>query len=140
MEVCSAIHTIKRLLVDEDLSDTNRLLSIEYSLPTDDEYCFYSMKDLLLNQAKESGKSSFKLLATMNSRISIFQWCDDEQNFVGMCPDNIYDESKYKNVSYTLEQLPDVIDNAEKYLKSLKENPHFSGSPYFISSLHIMSL
>ncbi|WP_412754960.1 hypothetical protein, partial [Legionella donaldsonii] len=73
--------------------------------------------------------------------INIFQWCDNQYNFIGMCH-SIKFESGEKDytVEYTLEELPDAIDNAEIWLKSIKEKSEFSGSPYFISSLQIMSV
>lgn len=138
MNLQDGIFGIRKILVDTEYTAEERLKQIQYHLPDENyDYKFYSTKKVLLDCAKESGAKKFKLLATMNSNISIFQWCDKENNFLGMCPPK--EAEKFK-VIYTINQLPDVIDNAEKWLKFIKEDIRMSGSPYFVSQLHIMSL
>ena len=138
MELVQGISNIRKILVDTNHTPEEKLKKIEFYLPNKDyDYVFCSSKDLLLKFAIDSGAKRFKLVATMNSNIGIFQWCDQEYNFLGLCPP---DYAKKSKVVYTLKQLPSVIDNAEEWLRSVKENPHMSGSPYFVSDLQLMSL
>ena len=66
------------------------------------------MKDLLLKMAQKSCKNRFRLLAAMNPHPTqwVFMWCDEEQNFIGMCIENL---DKYK-VDYSLWELEKVVD------------------------------
>ncbi|MCK9574749.1 MAG: hypothetical protein WC979_03165 [Candidatus Pacearchaeota archaeon] len=73
-------------------------------------------KDLLLDMAKESGKNRFRLLAGMNETQWIFNWCDAEYNYIGMCTS---DMDKFK-IDYSLDELPDIIDNALSWLERAK--------------------
>lgn len=136
MELRQGINRIRKVLEDKEHSSDYKLEMIGYSLPEDWEYRFISHKSLLLAQARESGDKYFRLLATMNDMINIFNWCESEYNFLGMSVPKGFKKHK---VEYTLDELPDAIDNAERYLKELKEDKSFSGSPYFISHLQLMS-
>lgn len=140
MDIVQGIHRIRQILADSDMPNDQKLQIIGYSLPDKDkEYQFHSTKDLCIRQAKDSGKSKFKLLATMNNQINIFQWNNEEYNFVGMCPNGDYPQNP-DEVIYSLEELPEVIDYAEQWLKRGKETFGNSGSPYFFSDLQIMAL
>lgn len=126
----------------ESLEDNyKRIKSKIESIGNYGDYDFHSSKDMLLKQAANcKPESKFRLLATMNDNITIFNWCNAQFNFIGMCQDETYKSDKDLTVEYTLEQLPEVIDRAEIWLKGVKENSSFSGSPYFISSLQLMSI
>ena len=87
------------------------------------------MKDLNLDMAKESGKNRFRLLAAMNGTVWIFMWCDEEYNFLGMSTSDL---DEYK-VDYTLEELPQVIDNAQSWLDGVKNLPN-------VSNLYVMAI
>ena len=140
MEIVQGIHTIREVLKNDKYDSLEKLKIIGWALPGEDEYKFHSCKDLILEQAKYSFSTKFRLVATMNSQISIFNWCDTEYNFLGMCKDTRYPGEHKCVVEYTEKELPDVIDNAENWLKGVKEGFGFSGSPYFISSLQLMGL
>ena len=78
-------------------------------------------KELILNELDESmkdGKTLFRIIAPMNNRpISIFQWCNDEWNFIGMTT------FKDLKVTYSKEELrDDIIDNALTWLDGIKEH------------------
>ncbi len=140
MDIVQGINRIRGILADNDMPNDYKLQMIGYSLPDKErEYQFHSTKDLCIRQAESSGKSKFKLLATMNNQISIFQWNNEAYNFEGMCQDGDYPTNS-DEVIYSLEQLPEVIDYAEKWLKRGKETFGNSGSPYFFSDLQIMAL
>lgn len=73
------------------------------------------MKELLLKWAQESWKNKFLLIASTNNRNSIFKWHDEEYNFVGMLH---YDN---RECTYSIDELPDMIDNAESWLHGSRE-------------------
>lgn len=136
MNVGQGIFIIRRILSNSELEDSEKLKRIAIFLPDENSYKFYSMKDHILDCAKKSTSKKFRLLASMNDPIIIFNWCNEEHNFIGM--NHIAGDKIYK-IEYTLDELPEVIDNAEKWLKSTNENSHVSGRriPYFISSLQL---
>lgn len=138
MRIEDSIRTIKNILDNDKYPDNYKLMLIEQSFPNMEFYEFISVKDDLLKQAYNSNHTKFRLIAAMNSNPqSIFNWCDDEYNFIGMCIDSEYEQHK---VEYTLDELSDVIDGAESWLKSIKKGKEYSGSPYFISNLEIMGV
>lgn len=97
-------------------------------------------KDWLLEQAIKSGRSEFKLIGKVNDGgLSLMEWCEDAQNFNGMCSDieslTTYKDGDYLRNSYSLEELPDVIDNALEWFNSRKEDIPFSND-----LLHIMAI
>ncbi len=106
MEVTQSIDLIKKVLTDDTDSAERKLERISRFLPSEYRYKFISHKDLLLDSAKESGRTRFRLIATMNSNISIFFWCDEQQNFIGMCPSlNAELEGKYSNGIHHIDNL-----------------------------------
>src|SRR6478735_1165358 len=126
MQIKLGLKQILDILNDNNLSSDKKLSLIDVFLPRKTEYKFVSMKDLLLKQASESKSTKFRLLGTMNDDICIFNWCDEEYNFIGMCPSKEYTDLK---VEYSLDELYEVIDKAEQYLKDSKESENLSGSP-----------
>ena len=141
MDLTSSINNLRRILEDDDPDASFILKRIKMNFPKDEDFKFISHKDLILEQAKESVSTKFRLLATMNGSISIFNWCNVQYNFVGMNNEARHmSEIKDYTVEYTLEELPDVIDSAESWLKSLKESRSHSGSPYMISALQLMGV
>jgi hypothetical protein len=140
MSICNAIFRIQEILKSEKLDAEDKLQMIKAFLPKEEEHKFISHKEILLEQAKNSVSQKFRLLATMNDSINIFNWSNVQYNFIGMNQDSRYTTEKDHTVEYTLEELPEVIDNAEEYLKAVKEGKGFSGSPYMISSLQLMGV
>ena len=108
------------------------------------EYCKNSAnqtKDLLLDFATESKRTKFKLIGRVNtSGLELMEWCDDRQNFDGMCS-SIEDIKQVKNGdyikrTYSLEELPQVIENALRWHNSVKKNNHKFNS----TMLHILAV
>lgn len=108
------------------------------------EYCKNSANqttDLLLNFATESKRTKFKLIGRVNtSGLELMEWCDDIQNFDGMCS-SIEDIKQVKNGNYikrtySLEELPQVIENALRWHNSVKKNNHKFNS----TMLHILAI
>ena len=108
------------------------------------EYCKNSAnqtKDLLLDFATESKRTKFKLIGRVNtSGLELMEWCDDRQNFDGMCS-SIEDIKQVKNGNYikrtySLEELPQVIENALRWHNSVKKNNHKFNS----TMLHILAI
>ena len=95
-----------------------------------------SYKELILKQALESNKERFRLLAAMNNPPQwIFMWCNNDSNFIGMSTFDLDD----KTVDYNLNELPDIIDNAETWLNTLRNMTH-EKDKCFISNLFIMAI
>ena len=67
-------------------------------------------------EAHEGGCEKFMLLCCMNNRETMFRWCDEEQNFIGL--QNEVD-GKY---IYTYHELLEVYDNAIKWIESCRES------------------
>lgn len=136
MSLTASLYSIKRTL-GEPYSDTEKINNIKYYLPNIDEYGYkFSKKDLLLRIAEESGYKKFRLLSNINEGNNIFMWCDEEFNFIGMCPNKIDYEAHHFIVEYGLDELPDIIENAEKWLFGVsKIAPH-----YQIINLEIMGI
>jgi hypothetical protein len=108
------------------------------------EYCKNSgnqTKDLLLEFATKSKRTKFKLIGRVNtSGLELMEWCDDIQNFDGMCS-SIEDIKQAKNGdyikrTYSLEELPQVIENALRWYNSVKKNHHKFNS----TMLHILAV
>jgi hypothetical protein len=80
-----------------------------------------------LELAKESKGTSFKIIAKVNSSgMQLQEWCDEAYNFSPMCS-NIKDDSEYKNGiylkrTYTLEELPNALKNANTWHNNVKKN------------------
>lgn len=140
MEVGKSIFDIRNYLKDENLSDKRKLEFIANAVDNDDRYKFHSTKELLLRWANDSGAKKFRLVATMNSDLYISNWCNAQQNFLGMCFKVYDDDDKDYTVEYTLKELPEMINNAEEWLESLQSKEGISGNPYFISDLQIMKV
>lgn len=130
---------IQNIANDNTISNDTKIGMIWNALSVDkttDNY--HSVKDMLLEQAKDSGKTKFRLLCGMNDIInsSLFNWCDTEDNFIGMCHAQILDECV---VDYTLEELPNVIDNAEQWIIGVKK-PQSSQRSFYTSNIQLMSV
>jgi hypothetical protein len=98
-------------------------------------------KELLLDFAKESKRKKFKLIGRVNtSGLELMEWCNDAYNFDGMCSShhNIKQakDGEYIKRTYTLEELPSVIDNALSWYNSVKKNHHTFNS----TMLHILAI
>lgn len=126
MSLTASIYGIKRTL-EESYSDADKIDGIRFYLPKIEEFGYkYSKKDLLLRIAKDSNYNKFRLLSNINEGNNIFMWCNEEYNFIGMCPDKVYVEREAFVVDYTLEELPDVLDKAESWLFGIsKIAPHY---------------
>ena len=136
MSLTAAIYGIKRTL-DEPYPDADKLDNIKFYLPNIEEFGYkFSKKNLLIRIAEESGYKKFRLLSNINEGNNIFMWCDEEYNFIGMCPHKIDVEAQTFVVEYTIDELPDVIDKAESWLFGIsKIAPH-----YQIINLEIMGV
>ena len=99
--------------------------------------------DGLLQMAKESDKSEFKIIARMNSDgpgYHVFgEWADDANNFAFMCTnekDDIeYKDGDYLKRTYTLEELPQALKNANNWYNNVKAWKHF-----WTESIHILAI
>lgn len=108
------------------------------------EYCKNSAnqkKDWLLEMATESKRTKFKLIARVNTGgLELMEWCDDIYNFDGMCSSieaiKSAKSGRYMKRTYSLEELPDVIDNALSWYNSAKKNHHSFNS----TMLHILAV
>ena len=97
-------------------------------------------KDWLLEQAIESGRTEFKLIGKVNDGgLALMEWCDDAWNFNGMCSSiqslTEHKDGIYLKSTYTLEELPKVIDNALEWFNSRKADMPFSND-----KLHILAV
>lgn len=121
----------------EDKNIRYALSQLEYSL----EYCNQSKnqtKELLLEFANSSSFNKFKLIGRVNtSGTELMEWCEDAYNFSNMCSNlndlKTYKDGEYIRRTYTLEELPDVIDNA---LSWYNRNKHYFNS----TPLHILGI
>lgn len=108
------------------------------------EYCKNSAnqkKDWLLEMATESKRTKFKLIARVNTGgLELMEWCDDIYNFDSMCSSieaiKSTKDGRYVKRTYSLEELPDVIDNALSWYNSVKKNHHNFNS----TMLHILAV
>lgn len=114
---------------------------IEHSLELADKDCKYPQKpDFLLEQARESGRTHFKLIGKVNDGgLQLMEWCDEAWNFDGMCSDieiiKTHKDGEYMKRTYTLEELPEVIDNALSWFNSMKSKKEF-----WDEHLHILAI
>ena len=97
-------------------------------------------KDFMLQMAKESGYTEFRLIGRVNDTgLELMEWCEDAYNFGGMCPnknDNkTYKDGNYHKRTYTLKELPEVIDNALEWHNSVKKQNKFRHT-----NLHIQAI
>lgn len=97
-------------------------------------------KDFLFDQAITSGRTQFKLIGKVNDGgLQLMEWCDEACNFDGMCSDietiKTHKNGKYMKRTYSLEELPDVIDNALEWYNSQK-----SGKNFWDEDLHILAI
>jgi hypothetical protein len=137
--IFQAYQKLKDTNIDDNKARKMALSDIEYAL----NYCQNQKqtKDWLLELAKESKQTKFKLIARVNtSGLELMQWCDKAYNFTGMC-DNIEDIKSYKYgeyliTTYSLEELPIVIDNALSWYNSVKNKHHKFNN----TILHILSI
>lgn len=129
---------IKEYLYDDDLSSDIKLSMMKNRLSGVPK--LYSVKSLLMEQAINSGGTEFALIGRVNtSGLELMVWCDDAQNFDCMCPTKGFEDIKdgeYIKRTYTLEELPNAIDNAEKWDFHNRENNHF----YNTTTLHIIKI
>jgi hypothetical protein len=133
-----------RMLQDNSLDDKRAremaIRNLEYSL----EYCKNSCnqtKDLLMEFATESKRTKFKLIGRVNtSGLELMEWCNDIYNFDGMCSSiegiKSAKNGRYVKRTYSLEELPDAIDNALSWYNSVKKNQHTFNS----TMLHILAV
>jgi hypothetical protein len=143
MDINHSAFQALRKLQDNSLDDKRAremaMRDLEYCL----EYCKNrnQTKDWLLEMATESKRTKFKLIARVNtSGLELMEWCDDIQNFDGMCSsiENIKmcKDGRYMKRTYTLEELPDVIDNALSWYNHVKQHHHAFNS----TMLHILAV
>ncbi len=140
MNINYSLLQINRILENKSLSSEHQIERISYSLPKVEDHYFISQKELILDYAKNSKSEKFRLLCTLNDNLQIFAWCDSQYNFIGIIKNQYMSEDKDYTIDYNLECLSEVINNAENWLKSVKNNSFSSGSPYLISNLQIMSI
>ena len=140
----SAFQALLILKDYEKFSDEEaRKIAIRY-LENSLEHCENSAnqtKDLLLEFATESKRTKFKLIGRVNtSGLELMEWCNDRQNFDGMCSSiEAIKQAKngdYIKRTYSLEELPQVIDNALRWYNSVKKNHHKFNS----TMLHILAV
>jgi len=117
MSVAAALKSIEKVILESKDTDSDKLRRVKYLLPDIKDFDYKSMKELLVEWALESGCDRFRLLANINESNNIFMWCDEEYNFIGMCPNQQYGENHV--VDYSLVDLPNIIDHAEDYLTRL---------------------
>lgn len=116
-------NTLKKLGTVKNMNQEEKdyfLQTIGYDLEHLEERYgkFTSYADLMLENAKNSASTHFKLILFTNDTRNMFQWCNDEYNFVGACPDTRYSSKVYKT-TYTLDELPEAIENAEKWAEGI---------------------
>lgn len=134
------ISQINRIL-ESDKSDERKLDFIKSIFPKPEEFPFISMIETNLEYARKSGKTKFRLLTTLNDNLMLFAWCNVQYNFIGIInnPDYLNPDKDY-TIDYSIDELEEVMKNAEQWLKSCKESPNSSGAPYLISNLQIMAI
>lgn len=98
-------------------------------------------KDWLLKVATESGRTKFKLIGRVNtSGLELMEWCDDAWNFDGMCSKaediRMCKDGDYIKRTYSLEELPEVIDNALSWHNSVRSEHHVFNT----TNLHILAV
>jgi hypothetical protein len=135
-----ALMRLKDNSIDDKRARQMAINQLEYSLEHA-KLCANQTKDLLLKFATESKRKKFKLIGRVNtSGIELMEWCDDAYNFDGMCSSH-HDIKQAKNGeyvkrTYTLEELPTVIDNALSWYNSVKKNHH----TFNATMLHILAI
>lgn len=143
MDIENLIFQAYQKLKDSNIEDNRArqmaLSDLEYAF----NYCQNQSqtKDWLLELAKKSKQNKFKLIARVNtSGLELMQWCDKAYNFTGMCDDisvvKVYKNGNYSITTYSLEELPNVIDNALSWYNSVKNKHHKFNS----TILHILSI
>lgn len=141
MGIHNSAFQILRMIQDGKLEDDRLLRYIKTTLEYDLENAARPQgKDLMLRWATESGRSEFKLIGKVNDGgLSLMEWCDDAQNFDGMCSSieslTSHKDGEYLRRTYSLEELPEVIDNALSWFNSVK-----SRSPFRDDQLHILAV
>ena len=98
-------------------------------------------KDWLLEMATESERTKFKLIGRVNtSGLELMEWCDDARNFDGMCYKaeamRTHKDGEYLKRTYSLQELPEVIDNALSWYNSVRSTHHVFNS----TALHILAV
>lgn len=143
MNIDNAAFRAMRVLQDDNLDDKRaREMALNY-LDSAHEYSRVQLQDntLLMEFAKTSGRSKFKLIGRVNtSGLELMEWCDDAQNFDGMCSSfNDIKSAKdgvYVKRTYSLEELPSAIDNALNWYNSVKRDHHSFNN----TMLHILAV
>lgn len=138
----SAFQALQILKNDRFTDDEARKRAIMY-LEDSMEHCQKGnqTKDWLLEQAKDSKRTKFRLIARVNtSGLELMEWCDDIYNFDGMCSSieaiKSAKDGRYMRRTYSLEELPDVIDNALSWYNHVKQTHHSFNS----TALHIIAV
>ncbi len=135
---------VLRFLQDNSMDDKRaRERAISY-LEDSLEFCKNNCnqtKDLLMEFATESKRTKFKLIGRVNtSGLELMEWCNDRHNFDGMCSSieaiKSAKNGDYIKRTYSLEELPDAIDNALSWYNSVKKNHHSFNS----TMLHILAV
>ena len=97
----------------------------------------------LIQLAKDSEKSEFKIIARMNDDgpgYHVFgEWADDAHNFAFMCT-NEKDDAEHKDGiylkrTYSLEELPQALMNAQSWQNGVKKHKSF-----WTESIHIVAI
>lgn len=139
----TAFQVLRMLQDNTDGNKRTREMAIrqlEYSMEHAKNSCNQT-KDLLMEFAIDSKRTKFKLIGRVNtSGLELMEWCDEAYNFDGMCSsiEGIKEakSGRYIKRTYSLEELPDAIDNALNWYNSVKKNHHSFNS----TMLHILAV
>lgn len=135
---------ILRMLQDNTLEDKKAremaIRQLEYSMEHAKNSCNQT-KDLLMEFATNSKRTKFKLIGRVNtSGLELMEWCNDRQNFDGMCSSiediKLAKNGDYIKRTYSLEELPEAIDNALRWYNSVKKKHNSFNS----TMLHILAV
>ena len=105
---------IKRIFEDTEISRERKLYLIETTFECL-QVRIVDNKEDILNDAKESNKDKFMLVAGMNGFNNIFCWCEEENNFIGMT------NFGNKKVIYSFNELKETINFAHEWIKKWYE-------------------
>ena len=120
---------IKRIFEDTEISSERKLYLIETTLECL-QVRIVDNKENILNDAKESNKDKFMLVAGMNGFNNIFCWCEEENNFIGMT------NFSNKKVVYSFNELKETINFAHVWIKKCFE---YQGE-YGVTNLELLIL
>lgn len=144
------IQTIGEWLRDPDLRPEKKLEMIESSFERIEKAAEETFSDksieiskrFFINQAKESGRKLFRIIARTNSsKIGLGQWCNEARNFT-MLIDNhedvkTYKDGEYLKRTYTLDELPEALDNAWRWYKGVHSR---EVGNYNTMDIHVMAI